>query len=100
MPSLTTLTRWQDEDESFGLECARARMLCGDRDAEKINDINDKLEKGLMEPQVASVISSNLKWTASKHAPKKYGDKIDHNVGGEAKFTIEIVKLGTPLIEA
>lgn len=24
------------------------------------------------------------KWAASKYKPKKYGDKIDHNLGGQA----------------
>lgn len=92
MPDYSTIMRWQDADEEFAIECARARALFGDRDVEKLYEINSKVESGTMEPQAASVISSNLKWTASKHAPKKYGDKIQQEHSGAVN--VEIVKFG------
>jgi hypothetical protein len=74
MPSRRTVLRWQREIPEFGTKCAHAREAQGDLAADKLDDLNDKVEHGMLEPSAASIISSNLKWKASKLAPKKYGD--------------------------
>ena len=76
MPSRGTVLNWQRENDDFCTKCARAREACGDLAADALDDINDKVEKQILEPAAANVISSNLKWKASKLAPKKYGDRL------------------------
>jgi hypothetical protein len=76
MPSRRTVLRWQRELTSFGAKCVHAREAQGDLAADKLDDVNDKVEHGILEPAAANIISSNLKWKASKLAPKKYGDKV------------------------
>lgn len=75
MPSRRTVLYWQRDNADFCTKCAHAREACGDLAADKLDDINDKVETQALEPAAANVISSNLKWKASKLAPKKYGDK-------------------------
>lgn len=82
MPSRSTVLRWQRKDTGFDAECARAREAQGEFAAEKLYDINDKVEAGTLDPAAARVISSNLQWTASKLYSKKYGDKQDINLNG------------------
>lgn len=99
-PSPDTVTRWMHSDSEFAAKCALSREIAGELSADEQNEIANDCLAGVVTPDVARVVISAKQWRASKLASKKYGDKIDHNVGGEAKFTIEIVKLGTPLIEA
>jgi hypothetical protein len=44
---------------------------------DKIAAINDKLEKGLIDPQSAREIAANLRWMASKDAPKAYSERVE-----------------------
>jgi len=74
MPSRSTVLRWQAEDAAFDARCARAREAQGEFAAEKLYEINDKLEAGLIDAQAARIISSNLQWTSSKLFSKRYGD--------------------------
>ncbi len=74
MPSRRTVLRWQRENEDFGTKCARAREAAGDVAADMLDDINESLANGKLEASAASVISSNLKWKASKLKPRSYGD--------------------------
>jgi precorrin-4 methylase len=91
MPSRSTVLRWQRENPDFDAKCVRAREAQGEFAAEKLDDINDKVERGELEPAAASIISSNLKWKASKLYCKKYGDKTLHaNPDGETPVTFTL----------
>jgi hypothetical protein len=81
MPSRSTVLRWQRDMPEFDAKCARAREAQGEYAAEKMDDINDKVEAGILDPAAARVISSNLQWKASKLFSKRYGEKL--NLGGQ-----------------
>ncbi len=59
-------------------KCARAELH-----RDKIAEINEKLEKGLLDPQSAREISNNLKWLAGKDAPHLFGEKASLEVTGK-----------------
>lgn len=76
MPSYDTVFRWQRDDKHFAWQCARAREAAGGVAADRLLEINRKVESGELEAAAANVISGNLKWIASKLNPRTYGDKI------------------------
>jgi hypothetical protein len=54
-----------------------ARRCRAEVNRDKIAAINDKLEKGLIDPQSAREIAANLRWMASKDAPKAYSERVE-----------------------
>jgi hypothetical protein len=81
MPSLTTVIRWLDEDESGELRAqyARAREALADAWFDEMRDVAfDDAD----DPNNKRVKLDMLKWTVSKLAPKRYGDKVEHQHGG------------------
>lgn len=60
-----------------------AKIARAELHRDKIAEINDKLEKGLIDPQSAREISNNLKWLAGKDAPHLFGDKASLEVTGK-----------------
>lgn len=87
IPSRSVVLKWQREDDEFSAKCARAREAQGEFMAEKLEEINEKVESGKLDPQSAKVISSNLQWTASKLASKKYGDKQQIELNANHRFS-------------
>lgn len=83
MPSRDTITRWMETNKEFAASVARARELKYEDDIEQLEEINEKLLTGQLGASEATVVSNNLKWVASRLLPKKYGDKIDLNHGGQ-----------------
>ena len=87
-PSRATVLAWEHQKPDFLAKCALAREAGGDVAAEKLEDINEKLEAGLIDPAAARVISSNLQWMASKLKPKRYGDAM--TLKGDKENPIEL----------
>jgi len=86
LPSCSTVFLWLSKYPEFSEQYARAREAQADYLADEIIEIAD-------EPVICSedVARNRLrvdarKWIASKMKPKKYGDKIDHDIttGGES----------------
>lgn len=79
-PSAETVRRWlaSDEHEEFRVQYARAREDQADFYADEIIEIADKAEDAAK----ARLQVDARKWKASKLAPKKYGDKIQHTGDG------------------
>ena len=82
LPSRPTVYEWLNSesnkyDEEFLNNYVRAREDSADLDVEKIEDLNQELRDEKIDPQTARVIADNLKWTAGRKKPKKYGDKLD-----------------------
>ncbi len=77
MPKPSTICLWLSESKELAEQYAHAREIQADRFADEIIDIADNEP----DPQVARVRMDARKWHASKTAPKKYGDKIDHTIG-------------------
>jgi hypothetical protein len=50
---------------------------------DRILEVAEKVEKGILEARAGSVVISALQWRASRLAPKKYGDlkSIKHSGG-------------------
>lgn len=76
MPNRETVIRWMVANEEFAAKCARARTEQADFMDDKILDVAEKCENGLIDPQAAKVAISAYQWRASKLKPKVYGDNI------------------------
>jgi hypothetical protein len=87
MPSETTVYRWlAAEDHAVFREMyARARELAGEVQAGR--GLRDALSA--TDAALGRLKFDARKWTASKLAPKKYGDKLDIDHGGG--ITVELV---------
>jgi hypothetical protein len=115
MPHRATVMRWLQDDskEGFRDKYARAREAQADFYAEQIIEIADeectyvKHGDGDEEKEVevafdsAAVARNRLrvdarKWYASKVAPKRYGDRIEQNIGGldGGPLVVEITRFG------
>ncbi|HEX6431803.1 MAG TPA: hypothetical protein VF008_29130 [Niastella sp.] len=112
MPSVRTVLRWLREDkEGFCAQYARAKEEQADYITEEMIEIADDgsndlmtIEKGDASYEVENKEVTNRsklrvetrKWIASKLKPKKYGDKIGHELTGkdggpiEGKFEITL----------
>lgn len=95
MPNRRTVLRWMENDSAFATRCARAREMQADLMDDKIAQLIDTVT-----PESAPadrVKLAALQWRASKLAPKKYGDKIDHTHAGpdggpvQHRFEVEFI---------
>ncbi len=82
MPDDRSIWRWLSEDEEFGRDYARAIQARAMAHADGIIDLEAKLLRGEIPPDVARVALDARKWTASRLLPKVYGDKqiVEANV--------------------
>jgi hypothetical protein len=103
MPGKTTVMRWLHENAAFRDQYARAKEIGVEAIAEDILDIaddgrNDWMKRNGADEEAGWVFNGEAarrsqiridsrKWLLSKLAPKKYGDKLDLNHGGEVKIT-------------
>lgn len=85
MPNISTVIRWLSSENEIGAtfraQYARAREAQADKFADEMVDIADEGNN-----EDAAIIRLRLdarKWAAGKIAPKKYGEKVDLNVGGQ-----------------
>lgn len=83
LPCRDSITDYMATDEKFSAKCARAREDHAEVMDDRILEVAEKVEKGSLDPKAGSVVISAYQWRASKLKPKKYGDKIDHNLTGE-----------------
>jgi hypothetical protein len=84
MPKLSTMYLWQDEHPEFMEAYSRAR----NRKADTIVDLIQEEAYSSHDPQIGRLRIDALKWTASKLAPKRYGDKIEVEQSGQQNFKI------------
>lgn len=84
-PGERTVYQWLDRFPDFAQQYARARELQQDREADHMVVIADETK----DPNKARLQIDARKWRASKLAPKKYGDKLDLNVGGSLQTMSE-----------
>ena len=76
IPDKVTILRWLQENGEFRTHYTRAR----EDQAESFFDEAIDIAREHEDPQKARVIVDTLKWAAGKLKPKKYGDKIEHEV--------------------
>lgn len=86
-PDKETVRRWLREHEEFRAQYTRAREEQADHYADEIL----KEAFSATDASLGRLRMDALKWTASKLAPKKYGDKVDANVKHEGSIGITVV---------
>ena len=82
MPGMTTVFGWLADDEQFRSKYARARDAQAEVMDDKIVSLAERVEQGDMDPQAARVAIGAYQWRAAKLAPKRYGDKVEHEHTG------------------
>lgn len=80
MPSTTTVFKWLNENQDFSEQYARARDRQADHYFEEIVEIADSVEADSAAVAKARLQVDARKWTLSKLAPKKYGEKTELDV--------------------
>jgi hypothetical protein len=92
-PAYTTIYAWMKKDADFAERIARARDSGHDSIADECLEIIDTAkDANLGKAQVWTRLQLLAKWN-----PKKYGDKVDMNLGGQtdnpikAAITVEFV---------
>jgi hypothetical protein len=95
MPAKKNFLQWMNEDNGLSNQYARAMLTRADHLFEEILDIADSQEDDVIilddgrEVTNHDVINrarlrvDTRKWMAGKLAPKKYGDKLDLDVGNK-----------------
>jgi hypothetical protein len=84
MPKLTTVHKWIDSFPDFADAYARARKTQADTFADMV--MTEAFNSH--DAQIGRLRIDALKWTASKLAPKKYGDKVEVEQTGNTNFKI------------
>ena len=80
MPPMKTIYRWLEANEEFRHQYARARDRQADHYFEEIVEIADSVEADSAAVAKARLQVDARKWTLSKLAPKKYGEKTELDV--------------------
>lgn len=98
MPDEAVVRGWVlDDREGFASRYTRARDLGLDAMADELLDVADE-QVGVTESgstDTGAVNRNRLrvdtrKWYLSKLAPKRYGDKLDVNHGGQVSYLLEV----------
>jgi len=88
MPSVGTVRGWAREDrEGFAEHYRQARLLQLDYWADEIIDIADQAN---LDPRDGQVRIDTRKWSMSKLAPRRFGDRLLHAVDPEAPIRHEV----------
>lgn len=73
-------------------EYARAMAALAAQQVEKLEQSIDDMRSGVIDAAMARVEIDARKWFASKFLPKVYGDKIDHNIGGQKDNPLTVIE--------
>jgi hypothetical protein len=87
MPGRTTVFRWLQENADFANQYAGAREAQADAKFDQAWEIASAATADSV--QVARLQVDTVKWQAAKLAPKKYGEKVSHEHGGEGGGAIK-----------
>jgi len=79
-PSTSTVCRWIVGKPEFWAQYASAREAAGFAHADRMIDIAEMIEGGMIGPQAAKVMMDAYKWAAERMASKHHSAKqeIDH----------------------
>lgn len=82
MPTRPIIYKWlnpenTEYDKDFLYNYTHAREESADLDADKLEELAEKVIDGTVSPDKARVAGDLLKWIAGKKKPKKYGNKLD-----------------------
>lgn len=88
MPCPATVYNWFSKYPEFLKQYERAKDDSAHSDADKLDNIAEKVLTGEYEPQAAKVAADIIKWSASRKKPKKYGDRVDHSHSGSVNLSV------------
>jgi hypothetical protein len=77
MPCTTSVFKWLAKYPEFAEQYARA---CADRREVRKEQLFDVPLDPDIEPARGRLLSDNIKWVLAKEEPRKYGEKIAHEV--------------------
>ena len=100
MPNNSTVMRWLANEEyaEFRDQYARARAAQADSMVDDMLDIADEKVDHSEQVQRNRLRIDTRKWLASKMKPKKYGDKVDLEIGGkEDSVPVPIMFVDAPV---
>lgn len=83
MPSKTAIYGWMKAHKDFADDYAQARAMRADSRSDRIDDYGRQMVNGQITPEQARVLIDIEKWQAGKENPKKYGDRVALNHGGQ-----------------
>lgn len=90
MPDRSTVARWLPQHGEFRAAYVVAREMQADLHADEILALADACSEEAGAVAKARVQIDARKWWTSKVAPKKYGDRQEHHVGGLEGGAVEI----------
>ena len=91
MPSYTTVMKWLSQDtDGFALKYARAKEAQAEYLADEIISIADEKTNSSEEVQRNRLRVDARKWVAAKLKPKKYGDRIGHEISGPDRAPVKL----------
>ena len=99
MPSVSSILKWLNENQEFSTLYARAKEMQSELIVDEMINISDNRVNddtpftGANHIQRDRLMIDTRKWIASKLKPKKYGDKIDVDLGVNPET--EIIIRGT-----
>lgn len=71
-----------DSDDRLREQYAHARAVQGDGYGAKVGEVAQAVLDGDVPPDVGRAAMDGFKWTAGRMAPKRWGDKVAHEVSG------------------
>lgn len=95
MPARSTVNRWLADNAEFRDQYARARESYNDDEFDRMEVLDGLLLEGTIKADVHRSLIDSMKWRIAKRDPKKYGDRVKHEVGGEDGAPI-VIRWGTP----
>ena len=95
MPDKSTIQRWLKNNESFRDQYAQARESYNDDEFDAMDKLDLMLLEGKIEANAHRSLIDSKKWRIMKRNPKKYGDKVNHEVGGNGGGEI-VIRLARP----
>ena len=92
--SITTVHDWIHSDAQRAEKYARARDVRADTMFESLDEVSESAAKAKTAVEVAGLRlkADNIKWKVGRMVPKKYGDKLDLNHGGQPDNPITVVE--------
>lgn len=95
LPSARTIYRWLADNDAFRQQYARAKEAQGHVQAER--GLKDALTA--TDAALGRLKWDARRWTASKLAPKQYGDKVAHVGGGEGDAPIQLQRVERVIVD-
>lgn len=99
MPDRSTVNKWIDYVDGFAAKYARAREEQAEYHHDEMDEIEEEVRNGTLDPKAANVILGNKRWRMEKLKPKAtakkpwgYGQKLELSGDEASPLTIQIVK--------